>query len=378
MRNRLSQTSIIITLLFCSVILISQQRNLLGDVNNDGAIDVLDIVRIVNIIMENDPPPTEDELWASDVNADETTNVQDIVIIVQVIMETDDCPDLYSPCSDNLSLCCMDTTSHQFTWDIQIFGAPSGNINSLYDAHILDDDGFPSGLGGIRHTWGTNSENMYFSKHSGDIIHWDGFEFTIMETTTGSGSQYNPPFPILDLYGLDENHIWTIAGHSSALNENNPLKLSFYNGYEWTDQYVITSLEFDDSIATGRLYQSWAFGDTLYLSTSYYGLWRESLITGEGSYFPLDSLSSIDAGWSRGKDLAGNNHNDIFTVSQIAKYAHFNGATWYFGMEVFDFFESADLYQLCGGMKVKGNTIILYGDINLGQQVWVARGVRID
>jgi hypothetical protein len=141
---------------------------------------------------------------------------------------------------------------------------------------------------------------------------------------------------------------------------------------------VITSLEFDDSIATGRLYQSWAFGDTLYLSTSYYGLWRESLITGEGSYFPLDSLSSIDAGWSRGKDLAGNNHNDIFTVSQIAKYAHFNGATWYFGMEVFDFFESADLYQLCGGMKVKGNTIILYGDINLGQQVWVARGVRID
>jgi hypothetical protein len=32
----------------------------------------------------------------------------------------------------------------------------------------------------------------------------------------------------------------------------------------------------------------------------------------------------------------------------------------------------------CGGIELKDDTILLYGEINLGQQVWIARGVRIE
>lgn len=388
------------------IILFSASRISLGDVNNDGEIDVLDIVRIVNIITENGPPPSEEEFWTSDVNVDGTTNVQDIVIIVQVIMENDDCPDLYSPCSENLSLCCMDTTNHNFDWDIQLFGAPSGNINSLYDAHIIsdddiwvvgeirefdgdtlhnylhwdglewtrgkmrednntspyphilysvfgftendlwvtlslpshyngdswymylpDDDGFPSGLGGIHQTWGTSSENMYFSKHSGDIIHWNGNEFSIMETTTGSGDQYNPQFPIWDMFGLDDNHIWTICGYLYELSPAHPRKLSYYNGEVWTDLYEFTNSQHEPDELNGWIYNVWAYGDTVYVSAAYEGVWRESITTGEGSYMPLDSLEYELALNTKGRGIAGNNPNDIFTVSVWGKYAHFNGST---------------------------------------------------
>jgi len=424
--------------------------------NNDGEVNILDIVRIVNIILEVDPPPTDYELWASDVNLDNSIDVADIVIIVTIIMQTYECPNLYSPCSDNLSICCPDTTGNNIVWDIQIFGAPSGNINSLWDAHILSDDdiwvvgeirnfdgdslhnyirwdgnewtqgimneennpspyphiltsiygfsqndlwmtvslpayfngdywylylgvdGYPLSLGEIRNTWGSSSTSMYFSEYSGDIIHWNGEGFTIMETTTGSGSQYDPPYPIWDMYGLDDDHIWTISGHIDLVNPDHPRKLSFYNGIDWVDLYTITTAIQEDDELGGYIYNVWAYGDTVYVSAALNGLWRESISTGEGSYFPLDSLSSINAGWSRGKGLLGNNSHDIFTVSQIAKYAHYNGSSWYFGNEVYDYFISTEYYHLCSGMAVKDNTIILYGNLNLGGYTWIAKGTRVE
>ena len=57
-----------------------------GDVNMDGAINVLDIVQMVNIIVEN-TDPTEYEFWAADYNDDNTVNVLDIVSIVNFILE---------------------------------------------------------------------------------------------------------------------------------------------------------------------------------------------------------------------------------------------------------------------------------------------------
>ncbi|NQU67857.1 MAG: hypothetical protein HQ510_07955 [Candidatus Marinimicrobia bacterium] len=430
----------------------------MGDVNNDGEINVLDIVRIVNIILNIEPEPTSGELLAGDVNFDDSVNIQDAIIIIQYILGTyGECEEDETTCWNDITSCCPIYPSHNFTWDIQIFGAPSGNINSLYDAHILSDDdiwvvgevrnfdgdslhnyihwdgegwtqgiinenndlseyprglydvfgfsdndlwiastlpsyydgiywymylptddGFPPGLGGINDMWGTSSNSMYFSKYSGDIIHWNGEEFTIMETTTGSGSQYNPPFPIRDMYGLDDNHIWTLAGNLDLINNEYPLKLSFFNGENWSDLLELHSPVQEDSVLSGRMYKVWAFDDTLYVSAALRGVWRESISTGEGSYFPLDSLSYINAGWSRGRGLDGNNYNDIYTVSQIAKYAHFNGSSWYFGNEVYDYFMATDYYHFCGGMAVKDDTIILYGDINLGAHVWVARGTRVE
>ena len=56
-----------------------------GDVNADGSIDVIDIVRIVNIIFNHDA--TDYEFWAGDYNCDNVINVLDIVKIIRVILE---------------------------------------------------------------------------------------------------------------------------------------------------------------------------------------------------------------------------------------------------------------------------------------------------
>jgi hypothetical protein len=57
----------------------------LGDVNGDENVDVLDIVTIVNFIMGQDTPD-DDEFCASDYNEDGTIDVLDIVALVNFIM----------------------------------------------------------------------------------------------------------------------------------------------------------------------------------------------------------------------------------------------------------------------------------------------------
>ena len=53
-----------------------------GDVNNDGFINIVDIVLVVDIILNNDSGYSDNELWASDVNADNETNISDIIIVL--------------------------------------------------------------------------------------------------------------------------------------------------------------------------------------------------------------------------------------------------------------------------------------------------------
>ncbi|MFQ6091904.1 MAG: dockerin type I domain-containing protein [bacterium] len=62
-----------------------------GDVNGDGMIDVIDVVRTVHILLGIGPDPTTSELWAADCNGDGITNVLDVVGIVNVILGIGTC-----------------------------------------------------------------------------------------------------------------------------------------------------------------------------------------------------------------------------------------------------------------------------------------------
>ncbi len=53
-----------------------------GDLNQDGARDILDIVRLVGIIIGSVPNPTDYELWAGDLNGDSAQDILDIVTLV--------------------------------------------------------------------------------------------------------------------------------------------------------------------------------------------------------------------------------------------------------------------------------------------------------
>jgi len=61
--------------------------SLLGDNTSDGAVNVLDIVSLINFILffEN---PNEYQFWASDINNDEFLNVLDVVLLVDLILDS--------------------------------------------------------------------------------------------------------------------------------------------------------------------------------------------------------------------------------------------------------------------------------------------------
>ena len=56
-----------------------------GDLNQDGTINVLDVVMVVDLILNN-PNPTEMEMLLGDLNSDGFINVLDIVMIMDIIL----------------------------------------------------------------------------------------------------------------------------------------------------------------------------------------------------------------------------------------------------------------------------------------------------
>lgn len=60
---------------------------LLGDVNFDGSINVLDVIQTVQFVL-NEENPTADEFTAADVNGDQILNVLDVIGIVVIILDS--------------------------------------------------------------------------------------------------------------------------------------------------------------------------------------------------------------------------------------------------------------------------------------------------
>ena len=65
--------------------LVNIDNSILGDVNEDGLINILDIVTVLNIILSANNP-SEYQLNTSDLNNDGTINILDVVILVNLIL----------------------------------------------------------------------------------------------------------------------------------------------------------------------------------------------------------------------------------------------------------------------------------------------------
>ena len=61
---------------------VSNEGLILGDVNEDGEINVLDVVTIVSIVLDGN----SEYIQAGDMNSDGEINVLDVVILVQIIL----------------------------------------------------------------------------------------------------------------------------------------------------------------------------------------------------------------------------------------------------------------------------------------------------
>ncbi|MBT5210524.1 MAG: hypothetical protein HOM08_01580 [Candidatus Marinimicrobia bacterium] len=96
---------IFIILSLISAILISQRPVIIGDINGDFSVDVLDIVGLVTIILGGTEPEIN-EFVAGDINFDGSLDVLDIVELVTSIIMPPDCPDNFDNCSNVPDQCC--------------------------------------------------------------------------------------------------------------------------------------------------------------------------------------------------------------------------------------------------------------------------------
>ena len=64
---------------------VSENGLLLGDLNQDDIIDILDVVRLVSIVLGQYTPTSFESLLA-DLNQDDIINVQDIVLMINIIL----------------------------------------------------------------------------------------------------------------------------------------------------------------------------------------------------------------------------------------------------------------------------------------------------
>ncbi len=60
----------------------------MGDVNQDGILNILDIITIVNLVLETIENPPECLVWAADLNADGLNNILDVILLLNIILGT--------------------------------------------------------------------------------------------------------------------------------------------------------------------------------------------------------------------------------------------------------------------------------------------------
>jgi len=58
---------------------------LVGDLDQNGLVNLVDLIRLVVIILDLGPPANDHELWASDLNHDGQLNVLDVLMLVDII-----------------------------------------------------------------------------------------------------------------------------------------------------------------------------------------------------------------------------------------------------------------------------------------------------
>ena len=96
-------------------------RDLLGDINQDGTVNLSDVLQIVGMIMGL-IEPTEYMLWAADVNFDNTHDIFDVIGIVEIILADDsitDTENYYITFNGDGSYVDLDMPEYSTPWTIE-------------------------------------------------------------------------------------------------------------------------------------------------------------------------------------------------------------------------------------------------------------------
>lgn len=186
--------------------------------------------------------------------------------------------------------------------------------------------------------WGSSINNIFFIGPGGAITHYNGNNFTKMESNTNVN--------LTDIYGTpDGKEVWACGWNSG---DGNSVLLSF-NGNEWEKIYERYSL-------TNNLpYNS-------FISTLWIGNNKEFFLTGIANGIVKHSI--LDKRMARtdiftiqnfAYNIRGNGINDIFLAGDAAMMWHFNGVNWK------QYIELQNENNILRSMSLRGNIIIAAG-----------------
>ncbi|MEA3287512.1 MAG: hypothetical protein U9Q77_09095 [Candidatus Marinimicrobia bacterium] len=341
--------------------------------------------------------------------------------------ESCECDTLYH-WNEDLTVCILDTTSHDFTWTIDTFGTyytilrdveivdendiwvvgtirmlepdSSGDstIRKKYNAahwdgnewevmqivntaemhsifYFASDDiwmcsSFPRHWNGEEWTmyhlqnmglpvsteycWGTSSSNMYFVGSYGSIVHYDGSEFTKIE----SGTEIN----LYSVSGTPDGEYVFVCGvsrlyESVVVEINNLSAKTIYEGDSpWSEP-------------VGAPFTVHVLGDTAYFASGL-GVWKYNYLTDSSSVvLEAQNYEGISP-----RQIYVNSPNDIFLCAARSELIHFNGVSWSSDFSVWGQFD----YQgvTTEAMDVKGNLVVRVGHCFGGNRALIVKGYR--
>ena len=282
--------------------------------------------------------------------------------------------------SETLTVTTMDTTSHNFTWEIDTLGN-GGELNDVwivdeddiwvvgniitdsmeYNAahwngnqwemmkihsgaelnaiqYFSDDDiwvssGFPKHWDGnewtmyhlqnmgfegvsINTLWGTSSNNMYFVGYRGSIIHYDGNEFVKMESPTTQN--LDGIIGVVDPE-TGQKHIWAYGWPDAPYHGLFLQSDGIYWDIIWDENNPFFE---DEQFVTPT---AWVNGDNLVLYTG-------GSDHGQVSIHDIHDLTNYEIIYFNYngaiRKIRGNNINDFFGVGDFGNVFHFNGITF--------------------------------------------------
>ena len=307
----------------------------------------------------------------------------------------------------------LDTTSHDFQWEVIEFPSPYGS-GVLYDVAIIDendiwavgvifaDSAQPSLPYNALHWDGNEWElkRIYYNYHGSDFMrpipsvfafskndiwfgnftHWNGMSFESIELNIEFPSQINK------FWGTSSNSFY-IVGNSGLIahyNGQNWQKLESPAGASGTDlpiqdiwgaidpktgeAFILCPASDKYNVSEKKLLQintdkhiseiPWPFTDRDPYST-WFNSEKEIYVCGggviqrnvKGEYKIISQLPRIFLNKIRGNDI-----NDIFVVGDFGLFAHYNGKSWWIHPDSF--------YGTFLSVDVKDNTIVAVGEQN--------------
>ena len=110
------------------------------------------------------------------------------------------------PTSNEVSVTTMDTTSHEFSWEIYEYGIVT-NVSRIFDVAIIDENNiWAVGEIYMNDSIGNPDPNAY------NAVHWDGTKWELKRIPIYLGSGF-PFYPVIkSIFAFGENNIWFEAG----------------------------------------------------------------------------------------------------------------------------------------------------------------------